>query len=120
MLICLSNFKTFRIISPDLRRPINCNAIRNGGEEEWDFAFDRYTKSNVAGEKDALLSSLTCSPHAWIQSKMLEMSLNSSSAIRKQDAASAIRQLGSSRENPLGRYLVFNFIRNRFDSIKDT
>jgi aminopeptidase N len=34
-------------------------AIREGGEREWNFAFDRYKKSNVASEKDTLLNALT-------------------------------------------------------------
>ena len=41
----------YRIISPNLKRTILCTAIREGGEEEWDFAFSRYLKSNVAAEK---------------------------------------------------------------------
>lgn len=46
---------------------------------------------------------------------MLEMSLNSSSGIRKQDAARVISQVGG---NPLGRYLAFNFIRERWSDMK--
>lgn len=58
-----------RIISPNLKGIIVCTAIREGGEEEWDFAFSRYTKSNVASEKAILLSSMTCSRQPWILSK---------------------------------------------------
>ncbi len=45
------------------------------------------------------------------------MSLNSTSGIRKQDARGVISGVAG---NHLGRYLAFNFIRNRWDDIKKT
>lgn len=48
--------------------------------------------------------------------RLLEMSLNASSGIRKQDAANVIRQVAG---NPLGRYLAFDFIRNRWEDVKN-
>ncbi len=50
----------------DLKRTVYCNAIREGGEEEWDFGWERYKKSNVASEKDNLLLSLSCSKEPWL------------------------------------------------------
>ena len=45
---------------------------------------------------------------------MLEMSLNSTSGIRKQDAQRVISQVAA---NPLGRYMAFNFIRDKWEDI---
>ncbi len=45
------------------------------------------------------------------------MSLNSSSGIRKQDAMGVMIRVSG---NPLGRYLIFNLIRNRWNEIKET
>ena len=45
---------------------------------------------------------------------MLEMSINSKSGIRKQNAAIVISDIS---RNSLGRYMVFNFIRDRLDDL---
>lgn len=46
---------------------------------------------------------------------MLEMSLNSTSGIRKQDASRVISQVAY---NPLGRYMAFNFIRDQWEELQ--
>lgn len=43
------------------------------------------------------------------------MTLNSTSGIRKQDATRVIAQVAG---NPLGRYMAFNFIRNKWDEMR--
>jgi aminopeptidase N len=48
---------------------VTCTAIKKGDETEWQFAFDRYLASNVAGERDVLLSSMTCTEKPWILAK---------------------------------------------------
>ena len=53
-------------INVNLKRSVYCHAIANGDEEEWDFGWERYTKSEVASEKDMLLSALTCSKQPWL------------------------------------------------------
>ena len=60
------DFWSTSIVSSNLKRTIACTAIREGGEEEWDFAFKRYNETNVATEKAALLSAMSCSQQAWI------------------------------------------------------
>ena len=50
----------------NLKRSVYCHAIANGDEEEWDFGWERYTKSNVASEKDMLLAALTCTKQIWL------------------------------------------------------
>jgi len=105
------------IIPVNLRHTILCNAIRAGGEAEWEFALKSYLKSNVASEQMTLLSSMSCSQEPWILAKMLEMSLNSTSGIRKQDATSVISQVSY---NSLGRYMAFNFVREKWSLLKET
>jgi aminopeptidase N len=48
-----------RVIPVDVKSVVVSTAISEGDEREWKFAFDRYTKSNLAQEKDMLLSALT-------------------------------------------------------------
>ena len=45
------------------------------------------------------------------------MSLNSTSGIRKQDAIVVIDAVS---KNPVGRYLAFDFIRDRWKELKTT
>jgi len=103
------------IVSSNLKRTIACTAIREGGEEEWDFAFKRYNETNVATEKAALLSAMSCSQQAWILGRMLEWTLDPKSGIRRQDGSAVFSQVAS---NSLGRYIAFNFLRDRWVDIK--
>lgn len=43
------------------------------------------------------------------------MCVNSTSGIRKQNVAHVISDIS---RNPLGRYMTFNFIRDRFDDLR--
>lgn len=43
------------------KQSITCTAVANGGQAEWDFAFQRYVSSNVATESRQLLYGLSCS-----------------------------------------------------------
>ncbi|EFX67117.1 hypothetical protein DAPPUDRAFT_115736 [Daphnia pulex] len=104
------------VISPDLKGTVTCIAIREGDEVEWEFALNRYMASNVASERDFLLSSMSCSEQPWILARMLEMSLDPNSGIRKQDAARVISQVAS---HSLGRYLSFNFIREKWTKLRE-
>ncbi|ROT69080.1 Aminopeptidase N [Penaeus vannamei] len=57
------------IISPNLKPVVYCRAIAEGGEAEWDFAWDQYVTSSVATEKKLLLRSMSCSKQTWILSR---------------------------------------------------
>ena len=37
-----------------------CTAIANGGDAEWNFAYERYLDSNLASEKEILLYAVSC------------------------------------------------------------
>ena len=53
-------------IDVDMKSTIYCQAVRNGDEDEWDFAWERYMKSNVATEKRSLLGGMSCSKEIWL------------------------------------------------------
>lgn len=57
------------LISANLKSTVYCYAIAEGGEEEWNFAWHRYLESNVASEKNRLLSAMGCTKHVWILSR---------------------------------------------------
>ena len=71
----LSQFKTWmdshipdeeNHINPNLRKIIYCTAISQGDEKEWDFLWERLTKTNNANEKSNILYSLACTKHIWM------------------------------------------------------
>lgn len=61
----LSDGLAFRI-PPNLRSAIYCSAIRTGGVEEWDFAWQMFQQAQVISEADKLRGALTCSQTPWI------------------------------------------------------
>ena len=57
------------LIPADLKKTIVCTALREGGEKEWDFAFNRYATTNIATEREMILATLSCSSDVWILSQ---------------------------------------------------
>ncbi|CAG9772964.1 unnamed protein product [Ceutorhynchus assimilis] len=104
------------LINPDLRQTVYCTAISDGGQEEWEFAWNRYLNTNVATDKEILLTSLACSKDIWILSRFLERSLTENSGIRKHDIA---RVFASVSENPVGHDLAYRFMKINWDRIRE-
>ncbi|KAG0718922.1 Aminopeptidase Ey [Chionoecetes opilio] len=102
------------IISPNLRSTVYCVAIAQGGEEEWEFAWNQFLTSNVGSEKSKLLAALGCSKKIWILSRFLEMAFTKDSGIRKQDAG---RVFGSVALNSVGTDLAWTFLRDQWRDI---
>ena len=67
---CVSNFYISSYfacrIDVNMKNSVYCTAVANGGENEWDFAWDRYQASNVASEKNSLLGSMACTKEVII------------------------------------------------------
>ncbi|XP_023324912.1 aminopeptidase N [Eurytemora carolleeae] len=103
-------------IDVNLKSETYCHGISAGTEKEWDFAWNRYTSSNVASEKATLLSALTCTKEIWLLNRFLNMSLTPDSGVRKQDGAKVIGGIAS---NTVGRYLTFDFIREQWKTIQE-
>ncbi|XP_055335825.1 aminopeptidase N-like [Paramacrobiotus metropolitanus] len=101
-------------ISANLKSVVYCNAIRYGTSDEWDFAWEQYKKSSIAGEKRQFLTALTCSREPWILNRLLEWSLTSQH-IRKQDGDLVMSLIA---QNAVGRYLTWNFVRDRWSEIR--
>ncbi|XP_059487783.1 aminopeptidase Ey-like [Neocloeon triangulifer] len=97
----------------DLRSLVYCSAVKVGGQPAWDFIWKRYLSSNVAAEKGKLLGALGCTKEMWLLHKFLDMSLNESSGIRKQDAISVFYSVARSST---GFYAAREFL---FSRIKD-
>ncbi|XP_063230213.1 aminopeptidase N-like [Bacillus rossius redtenbacheri] len=103
-------------ISANLKSVVYCTALREGGQDEWDFAWQRYRHTNVGSEKDILLGALGCSRETWILSRYLDWSMTDNSGIRKQDAA---RVFAAVANNPIGQQLAYKFLRSKWDKIRE-
>ena len=101
-------------VNVDLKSTVYCNAIRHGGEEEWDFAWQRYNNTNVGSEKSNLLSAVTCTKEPWLLNRLLNMTIYKESGIRTQDSRIVIGRVAS---NLIGRDLAFDFARDKWDRI---
>nr|XP_053651337.1 aminopeptidase N-like isoform X1 [Cherax quadricarinatus] len=110
----MNNPDNSSIISPNLKSTVYCHAISVGGEKEWNFAWNKYLKSNVGSEKIRLLSAMGCTKQVWILSRYLEIAFSPDSGIRKQDA---FRVFGAVAANEVGRPLAWTFLQDQWDTI---
>ncbi|XP_005885265.1 PREDICTED: aminopeptidase N [Myotis brandtii] len=94
-------------IHPNLRSTIYCNAIAQGGEAEWDFAWDQFRNATLVNEADKLRAALACSKEVWILNRYLEYTLDPN-LIRKQDATSTISSIAG---NIIGKTLAWDFVQ---------
>lgn len=99
------------------RKTTYCQAVAEGGEEEWNFVWNRYLATTVASERARLLKALACSKEIWILSKFLHSVIEKDSKIRRQDARSVFSLVAS---NVYGRDLAFDFIREKWTLIKQS
>ncbi|NXX83399.1 AMPN Aminopeptidase, partial [Urocolius indicus] len=100
-------------IPPNLRSSIYCTIVAMGGEEAWDFIWDRFTEATVVSEADKLRTALTCSTIPWILNRYLQYTIDPSK-IRKQDATSTINSIAS---NVVGQPLAWDFIRSKWKTL---
>lgn len=104
----------FPSIPIDLRQIVYCTAVRKGGAAEWDFLWSRYRHSNVASVRDLILRSLGCSREVWLLSRYLDMSLNATSGIRKQDATQLFSNVAG---NDVGFFVARDFFEQKIDAL---
>lgn len=100
----------------NLRGIVYCTVIKLGGQEEWDFAWERYLNTNVENEKEILLLALGCSRETWILSRYLEWAVTGNSGIRKHDSA---RVFASVANNPVGQQLTYRFLKNNWERLRE-
>ncbi|NXE95772.1 AMPN Aminopeptidase, partial [Menura novaehollandiae] len=100
-------------VPPNLRSAIYCSMVATGGEEAWNFLWERFRVASVVSEADKLRTALSCSPHPWILNRYLEYTLDPTK-IRKQDATSTINSIAS---NVVGQPLAWDFIRGNWRTL---
>ncbi|XP_054718668.1 aminopeptidase Ey-like [Uloborus diversus] len=108
------NPENVEIISPNLRSLVFCTAVKHGGEEAWEFLWERYKAAQIASEKDKFMYALACAKEPWLLTRYLNWSLSSDSGIRRQDGSYVFRSVGAKL---YGRDLTFNYIRDKWNVI---
>ncbi|GFY53409.1 aminopeptidase Ey [Trichonephila inaurata madagascariensis] len=102
------------IVPPNLRSVVYCTAVSYGGEDVWNFLWERYKAAQVASEKDKFMYALACAREPWLLTRYLNWSLTSDSGIRRQDGSYVFRSVGAKL---YGRDLTFNYVRDKWDAI---
>ena len=56
-------------IDVELRAQVYCTGVAQGGEEEWNFVWEKYLTNQVPSEQKKLLLALPCTKHIWLLNK---------------------------------------------------
>ncbi|XP_040349594.1 aminopeptidase N [Herpailurus yagouaroundi] len=100
-------------IHPNLRSTVYCNAIAQGGEEEWNFVWEQFLKAELVNEADKLRGALACSNQVWILNRFLSYTLDPN-FIRKQDVTSTLSSISS---NVVGQTLAWDFVQSNWKKL---
>ncbi|OXB77582.1 UNVERIFIED_CONTAM: hypothetical protein H355_002891 [Colinus virginianus] len=100
-------------ITPNLRSAIYCSAVATGGEDAWDFMWERFLEAPVVAEADKLRAALACSTEPWILQRYLQYTIDPTK-IRRQDATSTINSIA---RNVVGQALAWDFIRGNWRTL---
>lgn len=103
-------------INPVVRFTVYCTAIENGDKDDWEFLWRVYEREQNSSERDRILKSLSCSKQMWVLSRYLEWTFSKSKPIRRQDGAYIFRMIA---KNNYGRDIAFNFVRERWTTIRE-
>jgi len=103
-------------VDGDIRSTVYYCGVMNGGDEEWQFVYDNFMKSNDPAERSKLQSALSASQKPWIINKWLEYSLDATK-VRTQDTVSVIGAVAAN--NPVGKYIAWNFAVDNWLKIMD-
>ncbi|XP_046650885.1 aminopeptidase N-like [Daphnia pulicaria] len=101
-------------VNSNYKKEVACAAIANSGDEEWDFALERYLSTDLSSEKEMLLNALSCSNSPEALNTLLEWALDANSGIRRQDSSTVFRSVST---NPLGSSMVFDFALLHWDEM---
>nr|AAF37560.1 aminopeptidase 3 [Helicoverpa punctigera] len=99
----------------DSRNWVYCNALRDGGAQEFDFLYNRFKGHNVYTEKILILQTLGCTSHAASLTTLLNDIVTPNNIIRPQDYTTAFSTaVSGNEENTL---FVFNYVQNNLQAV---
>ncbi|KAH8338376.1 hypothetical protein KR059_001873, partial [Drosophila kikkawai] len=101
----------------EVRGIVYCTSVKHGCDEDWQFLWTRYLKSNVAAEEETIFNALTCSHKVWwLLQLQLEGSLDPTGDIRIQDDPSTFDSVAA---NQIGLHLDKMYFMENLDHIYD-
>ncbi|XP_044757690.1 aminopeptidase N-like [Coccinella septempunctata] len=103
-------------IPKDIRRSVYCYGVKEGGENEWNFLWNRYKKANLASEKNLLMRALGCTKNTELLRRYLELTIQENSGIKRQDASTVFAAVLT---NSRGFEIAKNFLYTSFNAIYD-
>ncbi|XP_016983795.1 aminopeptidase N-like [Drosophila rhopaloa] len=98
----------------NVRSTVYCTSIKHGSDEDWEFLWTRYKKSNVAAEKLTILTALGCSREVWVLQRYLELTFVPKEGIRKQDSKRAFQAVA---QTEVGFLLAKKYFMDNLDFI---
>nr|CAD7397311.1 unnamed protein product [Timema poppensis] len=105
-------------IAADLKSVVYCTALRHGGEQEWNFLWDRFLAySNVSTEQTLLLGILGCTSDETLAHRYMNLSLSKTSGIRTQDLSLVFSSVYNSHD--IGVDFAINFLTSHHQLIKE-
>ncbi|PFX22374.1 Glutamyl aminopeptidase [Stylophora pistillata] len=103
-------------IPANFRSLVYYYGIANGGQEEWNFAFDQLLQTSVASERMKLVHGLAASPEPWILSRFLQLSLDKTK-IKSSDAPLVIGKVAET--SPVGQQIAWDFILKHWKLLEE-
>lgn len=103
-------------VEVNIRAAVYCTAIREGGEQEFNFLWNKYRGENVQAEQVTILTALGCSSNKTQLHKYLDLIL--SDAVRLQDRQTAFSgTYTSSAENV---NMVWEYVQDNYKKIQSS
>lgn len=97
-----------------LRYTVFCAAVKNGGERNWKFLWDRLQEAEDLSERGDIIKALSCSRSAELLGNYLQSVVKPDDVIRHEDVPSLLTSFSDNLE---GRPVAFKFINNEWGSI---
>jgi len=99
-------------VDPDELEQVYRIGVREGGSQEWNWCWKRYTETNVPSERNVLLKALAQSKDMSTLGKYLNMTLGQEQGkVKNQDVPTIIAAVAA---NPLGGPLAWNHLRSHW------
>ncbi|XP_037790314.1 uncharacterized protein LOC119585704 [Penaeus monodon] len=103
-------------VPPLFKSLVYCSGISQGGEAEWNFAYEQFLRSDDTDEKSVLLSALACSRETEVLKRYLNIVVNLVGAISKKHGL--MRSiLGIIGKDEPGRPLVRDFLTQNWNQL---
>ncbi|XP_063609317.1 aminopeptidase N-like [Penaeus indicus] len=112
----MANPDKLSTVPPLFKSLVYCSGISQGGEAEWNFAYEQFLRSDDADEKSVLLSALACSRETDVLKRYLNIVVNLVGAISKKHGLMR-NILGVIGKDEPGRPLVRDFLTQNWNHL---